>query len=1010
MSKENKGKTHRRNSLPRKSPLSLLILGSVSLIAIIVFAAEGDWTAKANFPHSAQGTSCTSDGTKIWCAGGYDGSLMNEINRYDITGNSWDANYSWGFSAMAQRGIARINDKIYMVGGISTWSPPAYVGYTDVFNTTDNQYYTAPDWNESAASIACTSDLVENMYCFGGEGATGFHSTTARRYSTTNNTWYPLPDIPTEGRGYACSVMAGDKIFLIGGYNGSMTGTVNYVNQFNTTDEQWYPAMNLPTAKSSPACSVSSDNSTIYVTAGTTDPGYMIENSTFKYNISADNWETMATNITTGRADSGYAYDGSNLYVIGGNADGMGTDTNAVEAMAMLGGGGQGGGSSVTNSSAIGSWVGLYNGKDNMNPDASSIDENATKMWQASIGGGEMRSNPSYGNGVIAQMIDSNFTIINSTTGAVLYTYPTNGISGCGGACTIDNTNTPTFANGVFWVIINETVSGFELAGFNETAEIKYANSVTGTSLLSNIVVNASHGYYLDSSNKIQSFLLSDASDAAQSATGVTECAGSSNLITDGTKIYAASGSGICAWLMSDLTIAYEYDSSPIELDQGLPFIALNGNQYYITINSTSGPPGYGKSLVKANSTDGSNVSTWSCPDVSEPYYHIQQLASNSTHLAVACNSYRRTDSNVDIDKGAYLYVLDDTLTPVWNVSYPYNAGDYAMYTNLVSDNTTLYFFSQPENKSYAYSWNGTQKWNLTITPTEAKTETGNGQFGMMLNQTYFIATSDDSTSTPATAYDLIRITGSTIASAPPAGNTAPTIDWIQAIGSIDPIAGTAKEILFQVNLTDADGYADITNVAAIFTKTSETSRENVSCSLDSSSGNLATFNCTITMQYYDGAGTWNIKVNVTDTTNPVVENTTETFTYNELLAMDLGANSLNFGSGAPGSFDLYTTDGLQLQNKGNVLISKFQVKGQNLTGQSQAGFNVPAASFKTAHSVISNCDDAGTWLIEDTFVDIPASSAGKNENNWAFFCERPPNVVPQTYQTGTLWVIQAVQ
>jgi hypothetical protein len=81
-------------------------------------------------------------------------------------------------------------------------------------------------------------------------------------------------------------------------------------------------------------------------------------------------------------------------------------------------------------------------------------------------------------------------------------------------------------------------------------------------------------------------------------------------------------------------------------------------------------------------------------------------------------------------------------------------------------------------------------------------------------------------------------------------GNSAPTIDWVEEIGTQTPVDDSTRTISFLFNATDTDGESNLddSTASAYFQLTGETTRSNTSCTPTVSSANTQQYNCTIDM------------------------------------------------------------------------------------------------------------------------------------------------------------------
>ena len=121
-------------------------------------------------------------------------------------------------------------------------------------------------------------------------------------------------------------------------------------------------------------------------------------------------------------------------------------------------------------------------------------------------------------------------------------------------------------------------------------------------------------------------------------------------------------------------------------------------------------------------------------------------------------------------------------------------------------------------------------------------------------------------------------------------GNSAPTIPFVQAISAQDPVIGSTRSITFNFTAQDTDGVANLNDstAAAYFQKSGETTRSNTSCVAGSTSGNQKNYSCPIDMWYFDLNGAWTINATISDVNDANGENSSTTFTYNLLTAMNM--------------------------------------------------------------------------------------------------------------------------
>src|SRR5262249_25837542 len=175
-------------------------------------AAACSWIQKASVPYNAGGIFAASDGTYVYCGGGWDGITVHaDLLRYDPVANSWAS-------------LASSADQHYRSQAV---------------------YYNG------------------KLYNMGGLGASGGVTNTTRIYDIATNTWTtgaPMPvalsDMPT--------VLWNGIIYVAGGYTGS--GTVNTLYTYNIATKSWSTLTPMPQALYSPG--FGAINGKLYVATG----------------------------------------------------------------------------------------------------------------------------------------------------------------------------------------------------------------------------------------------------------------------------------------------------------------------------------------------------------------------------------------------------------------------------------------------------------------------------------------------------------------------------------------------------------------------------------------------------------------------------------------------------------------------------------------------------------------------------------------------------------------------
>jgi hypothetical protein len=171
----------------------------------------------------------------------------------------------------------------------------------------------------------------------------------------------------------------------------------------------------------------------------------------------------------------------------------------------------------------------------------------------------------------------------------------------------------------------------------------------------------------------------------------------------------------------------------------------------------------------------------------------------------------------------------------------------------------------------------------------------------------------------------------------------------------------------------------------------------------------LNQYNCTNDMQYYDAPGVWDINCSVyTTDESDYAENTTETFTYGSLTAMQLNTTEISFGNLAPGTTNQPASGPSQLINTGNTNFTQVNITAHQLEGVTNNSYIIPANKFKA-----NNTNNPGIELIESTQVTIPDATLPRGalptSTSYIYYHLDVPNIPAQVYKTNATnqWLIE---
>jgi len=241
-------------------------------------------------------------------------------------------------------------------------------------------------------------------------------------------------------------------------------------------------------------------------------------------------------------------------------------------------------------------------------------------------------------------------------------------------------------------------------------------------------------------------------------------------------------------------------------------------------------------------------------------------------------------------------------------------------------------------------------------------------------------------------------------------GNANPAVTAVYSVANVDLNAGTTKTVYIAYNVSDNNGYADLnTSEAKVYlTKTGETTRSNTTgnCAVSNNGGLVATYNCSVIMQFYDGAGTWTINVTAKDNTGLSAYNDTTTLTVNALDNILLNASAINCGTLSSPSTN-NKCDTLLVTNRGNQNYGYFNETAYDLK-QALDGAYIASSSFRV------NVTDSstGTALANATKVKIPSSALVKGAASTLpmyMYVDIASGKPADTYTSIVDWLLEAI-
>jgi len=327
------------------------------------------WTFVADMPVDLYGAACASDGTSIYCAGGYsfsfpglvpqlirydpgpntwtalapipvpstmasavfypptnkiyvfggsdpDAQTVNNLNQiYDIASNTWSTGAPLpDVRAFMAWGYFTDNGKIYLVGGYNTAFVDSGQPDTWEYDPVADTYTNKTDFPELAGGYA--SGIINgHLYVAGGRDANNVSLSTVFDYDIAADTWTQKNDMPGTQNNVRGSAVALDSLFVFGGGNPFLIP-----GGPTSKSKAAFPVKELKTAA---AAAKARHKVQVPATA----------NNTNVYLPDTDEWRTSA-NMNAFRAFTSGSTVGTNVYAAGGYDGIVGNTLASAEVLA----------------------------------------------------------------------------------------------------------------------------------------------------------------------------------------------------------------------------------------------------------------------------------------------------------------------------------------------------------------------------------------------------------------------------------------------------------------------------------------------------------------------------------------------------------------------------------------------------------------------------------------------------------------------------------------------------
>lgn len=239
----------------------------------------------------------------IYVSNGYQekASDARYIEKYNITDNSWSVINS---NLLPKRfaNSETYNNKIYIFNG---WGN----SHLEIVDLATNAIMKGAV-NHSYTGNSGSAIHNGKIYVFGGSGLNGASTTVFSNkfqyYDIATNTWNPLPNMPTARE--AKGKIVNDKLYVIGGFNGTSS---RLVNVYDLNKNLWTEQYTMPAGISGHSLAVSGNK--IFIAGG-------YNNQTFLayFDTETNKLHQLSSNMIPRRHAAAEIYN-NKLYIIGGS-------------------------------------------------------------------------------------------------------------------------------------------------------------------------------------------------------------------------------------------------------------------------------------------------------------------------------------------------------------------------------------------------------------------------------------------------------------------------------------------------------------------------------------------------------------------------------------------------------------------------------------------------------------------------------------------------------------------
>ncbi len=288
----------------------------ILFFSLSAFSQDIQFTDLADIPEPRSALTSANDGENIYIVNGFGDSIPyeNEIFQYNIAQNFWSTLTE---STISKRyaSAAVVNDYLYVFNGVIPGNLNTAVEKINLSNGIVELLSENPQPSR-AAGVATWNNKI---YSFGGLTGQNLYSDLLSEFDPENDTWTVLSGIPFAGE--TKGEIIDGKLYIIGGYNGSVS---NRIDVYNIATNVWEANYIMPVGISAHSTAVV--GSKIYLVGD-----FANLNSLACFDTADNSFQTLTSNLNDRRHCAAEGIGGS-LFALGGNTSSViGSSISSVQ-------------------------------------------------------------------------------------------------------------------------------------------------------------------------------------------------------------------------------------------------------------------------------------------------------------------------------------------------------------------------------------------------------------------------------------------------------------------------------------------------------------------------------------------------------------------------------------------------------------------------------------------------------------------------------------------------------